>query len=67
MVGPFRSRSRAEVAQLARARRAKLPILFASGYAETSALDALAGGTAILRKPFRVNELQDAVKKALQR
>jgi PAS domain S-box-containing protein len=57
----------AEVAHKARARHPGLPILFASGYAETSALeDALDGGTQVLRKPFRMNELQDAIIRALR-
>jgi len=56
----------AEVAHRARARHAHLPVIFASGYADTSALEeVLHRDSTILRKPFRVNELQDAVKRAL--
>ena len=57
----------AQVAQQVRARNPDLPILFASGYAETSALDKFAENTVVLHKPFRVGELQLAVKRALQR
>ena len=58
----------AEVAQKARAAHPALPIIFASGYAETSALENVADDkTLILRKPFRISELQDAVTRALGR
>jgi PAS domain S-box-containing protein len=57
----------AEVAQLARAMRGQLPIIFASGYAETSALEnVLDGNTVILRKPFRISDLQDALDRVLK-
>jgi PAS domain S-box-containing protein len=58
----------AEMAQKARATHPTLPILFASGYAETSALENVAiDKTLILRKPFRISELQDAVARSLAR
>jgi PAS domain S-box-containing protein len=58
----------AEVASKARSMRPNMPIVFASGYAETTALEnVLDGNTQILRKPFRVGELQDALNKALAR
>jgi signal transduction histidine kinase/CheY-like chemotaxis protein len=58
----------AEMAQKARVLHPTLPIVFASGYAETSALENVADArTLILRKPFRINELQDAVTRALAR
>ncbi len=58
----------AEMAQKARVMHPKLPIVFASGYAETSALENVADDkTLILRKPFRIAELQDAVTRALAR
>ncbi|HSM94571.1 MAG TPA: PAS domain S-box protein [Rhizomicrobium sp.] len=58
----------AEVARHARIRHPRLPILFASGYAETRALELVIDeNTRILRKPFRVDDLQDAVAKALRR
>ena len=57
-----------ELARRVRGIHPKLPILFASGYAETSELETLLGGhSMVLRKPFRINELQDAVAGALAR
>jgi PAS domain S-box-containing protein len=46
----------AEVAREARARRPQLPILFVTGYADTTALPS-PGDEDILRKPFREEEL----------
>jgi PAS domain S-box-containing protein len=57
----------AAVAQKIRALRPQLPIVFASGYADTSALDHGAQDAPMLRKPFRVSELHDAIRTALQR
>jgi len=58
----------AEVAARVRKIHADLPIIFASGYAETAALENVQDtNTAILRKPFRLGELQEAVANALQR
>jgi len=57
----------AELATLARSRMPDLPILFASGYAETSALSTLTDTALVLRKPFRVSELHIAIRRALQR
>jgi CheY-like chemotaxis protein len=49
----------AELAAAMRARRPGLPIVFATGYAETQAIEALAGKeTPVLRKPFGIDELQ---------
>lgn len=57
----------AEVAKLVKERRPGLPIVFASGYAETAAIEAVAGGDALLlRKPFRVDELQAIISAALR-
>ncbi|MBV9062898.1 MAG: response regulator, partial [Alphaproteobacteria bacterium] len=56
----------AEVAQKLRATHPALPIVFASGYADTSALDGAIPGAAVLRKPFRVGELQDAIREGLK-
>jgi PAS domain S-box-containing protein len=56
----------AEVAAAARARRSGLPIIFASGYAETEAIEKVAGTDAlVLRKPFRMDELQAMMTEAL--
>ena len=49
----------AEVAKTARERRPDMPIVFASGYADTEAIERVAGPqAAVLRKPFRIDELQ---------
>ncbi len=49
----------AEVADRARVMRPELPIIFASGYAETAAIEAALGdGAVIMRKPFRVADLE---------
>jgi DNA-binding LytR/AlgR family response regulator len=55
----------AALAQAARRLRPDLPIVFASGYAEAAAFDALPGAT-ILRKPVQIAELADAVRRTLQ-
>jgi signal transduction histidine kinase/ActR/RegA family two-component response regulator len=58
----------AEVAKAVRARLPKLPIIFATGYADTAAIEEMAGPhTPVLRKPFRMNELQAAVAEAIQK
>lgn len=58
----------ADVAQAVRDRRPDLPIIFASGYADSEAIEAVLGKDKIvLRKPFRVDELQKAVQEALAR
>jgi CheY-like chemotaxis protein len=53
----------AEVAREARLRRPQLPILFITGYADTTALPQAPHG--ILRKPFRQDELAAQLKGAL--
>ncbi len=56
----------AEVARVLRERRPDLPIVFASGYADTAAIEAAAGKDAtVLRKPFRVDDLQAVLSEAL--
>jgi signal transduction histidine kinase/CheY-like chemotaxis protein len=58
----------AEVAAAAWARLPGLPIVFASGYADTAAIEDVAGpNTPILRKPFGVNELKVAIADALRK
>ncbi|HEY3776602.1 MAG TPA: PAS domain S-box protein [Rhizomicrobium sp.] len=57
----------AELARLARARLPEVRIVFASGYADTSAIEKAADSqTPILRKPFRLDELQATVATALR-
>jgi CheY-like chemotaxis protein len=56
----------AEFAIAARRLQPSLPIIFASGYAETAAIEKAAGAHAVvLRKPFRIEELETAVAAAL--
>jgi NO-binding membrane sensor protein with MHYT domain/signal transduction histidine kinase/ActR/RegA family two-component response regulator len=55
----------AELARRIRARWPALPILFASGFADSEAIDAAMGdGVVMLRKPFRIDELLTALVKA---
>ncbi|MGN6516557.1 MAG: PAS domain S-box protein [Rhizomicrobium sp.] len=57
----------AQLAAHARAKHPDLPIIFASGYAETSALEsALDANAQILRKPFRLEDLHAAIAKVLR-
>lgn len=56
----------AEVARHARARRSDLPIMFASGFSDTAAIVAAVGEDAVLlRKPFRMDELQALLTRLL--
>ena len=53
----------AELARAMRARRAELPIVFVTGYAESDQLERALGAEApILRKPFSISELAAAVQ-----
>ncbi|MBB4100748.1 MHYT domain-containing protein [Sphingomonas kyeonggiensis] len=47
----------AEVASEMRRRRPELPIIFASGFPDIGAMEAIEGSTAILRKPFPMDAL----------
>lgn len=54
--------SGAEVARVARQKRPDIPIIFSSGYFDTTAIAEIAGPDApMLRKPFRVHELEAAL------
>jgi signal transduction histidine kinase len=55
----------AEVVKAARVAQPTLPILFVSGYADTSALESAVGSAPFLRKPFRPAELAAAVRAAI--
>ena len=59
-------RNGAEVARAFRARLPDLPILFFSGYADTTALEAAVGKAPLLRKPFRPSELAQAIRDLLE-
>jgi signal transduction histidine kinase len=57
----------AELARLARLRLPDVPIVFASGYADTAQVEAALGGTAIiLRKPFNMETLAQTIAGLLQ-
>ncbi|TNC70902.1 PAS domain S-box protein [Rubellimicrobium roseum] len=56
----------AEVAAAAWVHRPGLPVVFVSGYSDTARIEAVAGPRAlVLRKPFRVDELQAILVQAL--
>jgi PAS domain S-box-containing protein len=56
----------AEVAEALWVRQPELPIVFVTGYAETEAIERAAGPQArMLRKPFRIEELQAMLAEAL--
>jgi signal transduction histidine kinase/ActR/RegA family two-component response regulator len=56
----------ADVARAARKLHADLPIVFVTGYAETQQLEAALGtDVPVLRKPFSIAELAEAVKEQL--
>ncbi len=54
-----------EVAEAARARAPGMPIILATGYADMEAVHRLFDPTHILRKPFQINDLDTAVRRAL--
>jgi CheY-like chemotaxis protein len=57
----------AEVARKARERWPDLPVVLASGYADTSAIEQAMGEDAkLLRKPFRIDELLEAVRQVTE-
>ena len=57
----------AAVAKSARERIPDVPIIFASGYSETAAIDSVRGGRSrLLQKPFKVHELQTALRELLE-
>jgi PAS domain S-box-containing protein len=57
----------AEVAEQAREIHPGLPIVLASGYADTDAIERAVGKDAkLLRKPFRIDELLEAVGEVVQ-
>ena len=55
----------AEVAQAARARYPALPIAFATGYADTTVLEAARDEAPVLRKPFALAELEEVLARLL--
>lgn len=59
-------RNGAEIGRAIRSRLPDLPILFFSGYADTTALEAAVGKAPLLRKPFRPIELAVAIRTLLE-
>lgn len=57
----------AEIARNFRQRFPDLPILFFSGYADTTALEEAVGKAPLIRKPFRPSELATAIRTLLDR
>ncbi len=55
----------AQVAAAARERQAGLPIILATGYADTGLVEGAFAQDEILRKPFLINDLSRAVRHAL--
>lgn len=56
----------AQMAEMVRARRPNLPIIFASGYSDTAAIERALGESAVLlKKPFGVADLELVVRTAL--
>lgn len=58
----------AHVADRVRARRPDLPIIFATGYSDTAAIEAAVGSEAVLmKKPFRVADLETVFRTVLSK
>ena len=57
----------AEVISKARAMVGDVPVILATGYADMAEVERLAGKPAILRKPFDINSLGEAVAGALEK
>jgi len=55
----------AAVAAEARRRRPGLPVILVTGYADTKAVERVVGTEAILRKPFKVEDLANSMRRAL--
>jgi DNA-binding response OmpR family regulator len=58
-------RNGAEVARAVRERHPDLPIVFASGFSDTAAIDAVESNARLLRKPFGAVELRAALADVL--
>lgn len=57
----------AQMAEVVRRQRPDLPIIFASGYSETAAIEGAVGKAAVLlRKPFSVGDLHSVLETALR-
>jgi PAS domain S-box-containing protein len=56
-----------ELARAARQRRPGLPVLLMSGYVETARIDRQVEGARLVKKPYRLAELVDAIEVLLSR
>jgi PAS domain S-box-containing protein len=57
----------AQMAEVVRARWPDLPIIFASGYSDTAAIEAAVGSSAVLlRKPFTVTDLEQVLNSTFE-
>jgi PAS domain S-box-containing protein len=56
-----------ELAEAVRATHPDLPVIIATGYADTTSFDSRIENAALLKKPYRMNELGAAVEYALRR
>jgi CheY-like chemotaxis protein len=55
----------AAVAAEARRRQPGLPVILVTGYADTKAVERVVGTDSILRKPFKVEDLANSMRRAL--
>ena len=56
-----------QMTEAVRAKRPNLPIIFASGYSETAAIERAVGpSAALLKKPFRVADLEAVLNTTLR-
>jgi PAS domain S-box-containing protein len=56
-----------ELARVARKRQPSLPVLLMSGYVETARIDHQVEGARLVKKPYRLAELVDAIEALLRR
>lgn len=59
--------SGADLARAVHAEWPRLPVVVITGYADTTGFDGQLDDAILLRKPFRIHELREAVERALQR
>jgi CheY-like chemotaxis protein len=57
----------AELAHAVQELQPRMPMLLVSGYADSAAIEAALGSAPVLRKPFGMAQLADAVAEALER
>jgi CheY-like chemotaxis protein len=55
-----------ELARAARARQPTIPVLLMSGYVETTRIDRQVEGARLVKKPYRLAELVDAIESLLR-